>query len=262
MINAAKTSLTELVWLTLAFGVVAKLVFRNQGFDFLPGGRKDWLLNVTYLLADAFFVIPIIVLINMGLTDLLAPINLSQQTAIFFSESPPLIVLIAAVMLSDFVGYWRHRLMHVSFLWPIHAAHHSDKNLSWLSLLRFHPFNRFIAAACDALVMGMLGFPLWAIAASNFIRHYYGYFIHADLPWTFGPLEKIFVSPVMHRWHHSIIDRAYRGNFATVFALYDWIFGTWYVPHKTIGELGESIENYPTTWLGQFFYPFKAWLSK
>jgi sterol desaturase/sphingolipid hydroxylase (fatty acid hydroxylase superfamily) len=56
--------------------------------------------------------------------------------------------------------------------------------------------------------MFLLGFPSYAIIANNLVRHYYGYYVHADLPWTHGKLGKIFVSPAMHRWHHAACLRS------------------------------------------------------
>ncbi len=52
--------------------------------------------------------------------------------------------------------------------------------------------------------------------------------VHANLNWTFGPLRYVFVSPVFHRWHHAadVVDT----NFASTFSLWDWMFGTYYMP--------------------------------
>ena len=57
--------------------------------------------------------------------------------------------------------------------------------------------------AIDTSLLAMLGFPTWALVANSLVRHYYGEFIHADLPWMYGRFTSLFVSPVMHRWHHA-----------------------------------------------------------
>ena len=107
-----------------------------------------------------------------------------------------------AIFAGDFVGYWRHRLEHTALLWPGHAIHHSDTAMTWTTGLRFHPINRLTTALIDTSVLALLGFPVWALIANNLVRHYYGLFIHMDLPWTYGPLGRVLVSPAMHRWHH------------------------------------------------------------
>ncbi len=64
--------------------------------------------------------------------------------------------------------------------------HHSDTDMTWLTLSRFHPINRITTALIDTFFLALLGFPTWALVANNLVRHYYGEFIHADLPWTYG----------------------------------------------------------------------------
>nr|WP_281500710.1 sterol desaturase family protein [Kordiimonas marina] len=173
---------------------------------------------------------------------------------------PTWAVLILAVAVSDLIAYWVHRVMHISWLWPVHAAHHSDRAANWLTLIRFHPLNRFIAVGLSALVFVPLGFPVWSVVASNWIRHFYGYFIHANVGWRFGPLRYVLVSPHLHRWHHSSDAVAFDRNFASVFALYDVIFGTFYSPKHEAGALGVSDPAYPGTWWGQTLYPFRVWV--
>ena len=122
----------------------------------------------------------------------------------------------AVVFIGDFVSYWRHRLEHTRWLWPAHAIHHSDTQMTWLTLARFHPINRATTAVVDITALTVLGFPEWALIANQLVRHYYGECIHANLPWMYGPLGAIFVSPVMHRWHHARDVVGAGSNFATI----------------------------------------------
>jgi sterol desaturase/sphingolipid hydroxylase (fatty acid hydroxylase superfamily) len=87
-------------------------------------------------------------------------------------------------------------------------------------------------------------------------RHYYGYFIHADLHWTFGKFDIVLNSPAMHRWHHSreIHDK----NFATLFSIWDRAFGTYYAPGPCDGPLGVDADMGMGV-AGQYLYPFRAW---
>ena len=136
-----------------------------------------------------------------------------------------------ALVVGDFVGYWRHRFEHNSFLWPSHAVHHSDTEMTWLSLERFHPINRLTTFAIDfQCASGPLACRLMLSSPTRSCVITTGFFIHADLPWTYGKWNILFVSPAMHRWHHSANEEAYGRNFATIFGLWDWAFGTHYVP--------------------------------
>ena len=49
---------------------------------------------------------------------------------------------------------------------------------------------------------------------------------HATLPWRFGALRKIFVSPVFHLSHHSTDPAIHNRNFGGWFSMWDFLFGT------------------------------------
>ena len=85
----------------------------------------------------------------------------------------------------------------------------------------------------------------------------YGDFIHADLPWTYGPLGWIFVSPAMHRWHHAREIRCAGTNFATVFSVFDQAFRTYHVPGACNVPLGVR-DDIGQGALAQLAWPFRA----
>lgn len=163
-----------------------------------------------------------------------------------------------AVFLGDFFSYWRHRLEHTRLLWPAHAIHHSDTEMTWLTLWRFHPINRATTGIIDIACLSLMGFPQWSIAVVFAIRHYYGQFIHADVPWTYGPLRFLLVSPVMHRWHHSRDVVGSGSNFATVFSVFDQAFGTYQMPGLCNVPLGVR-DDMGQGMIRQLVYPFVAW---
>jgi sterol desaturase/sphingolipid hydroxylase (fatty acid hydroxylase superfamily) len=163
--------------------------------------------------------------------------------------------LILAVAAGDFLGYWRHRAQHWRWLWPAHAVHHSDRRLSWFSLERMHPVDR-LGTVVDTLVLAALGFPAWALFANLMIRHFYGYLIHADVPWTWGKASWVLISPAAHRWHHAR-EVTTGCNFATVFSLWDRAFGTYRAgPCDVACGVDEDLGRGA---LGQYLHPFRAW---
>jgi sterol desaturase/sphingolipid hydroxylase (fatty acid hydroxylase superfamily) len=175
----------------------------------------------------------------------------------FWARSPQWLVGFLAVFAGDFIGYWRHRLEHTALLWPAHAIHHSDTAMTWTTLFRFHPINRISTVLIDTAFLALLGFPPWALAINNMVRHYWGMFIHMDTPWTFGPLGRVVVSPVMHRWHHVRDGEGFGSNFATAFSVFDQAFGTYYAPRVCDMPLGVH-EDVGSNALGQLLYPFKV----
>lgn len=129
--------------------------------------------------------------------------------------------------------------------------------MTWLTLDRFHPINRITRCVIDTSALLPLGQPAEAVIANNLVRHYYGYLIHADLPWTYGPLGRILVSPAMHRWHHAADKAAFDTNYATAFAISDRAFGTFRVPGPCTVPLGVTDRMAPTL-AGQIGYAFTA----
>jgi sterol desaturase/sphingolipid hydroxylase (fatty acid hydroxylase superfamily) len=63
----------------------------------------------------------------------------------------------------------------------------------------------------------------------------------------------------MHVWHHDIILRGEYGyNFGVVFCLWDWLFGTAYLPDdkEQPQQLGfEDMDNFPQGLLPRLSYP-------
>lgn len=192
--------------------------------------------NLMLFALDAAFVAP---LLGLALAASGAAVqNAGLAAPIDWSALPVWLVGFMALFAGDFIGYWRHRLEHTPLLWPAHAIHHSDTAMTWTTGLRFHPFNRVSTALIDASALALLGFPPWALAVNNLVRHYYGMFVHMDLPWTYGPLGRVLVSPAMHRWHHIRDAESAGVNFATLFSVFDQAFGTYRVPGPCTAPLG------------------------
>ncbi len=235
--------------LTIASGGVAALRPSNRQM-------RNWRLNLAYFAFDLLVLFPLMILVSQWIGSLFT----RDTVALPFVFSPyAVFVMIMALMVSDFVGYWRHRLMHFSWLWPVHAAHHSDEDVTWFSLVRFHPLNRLVAVIFDVAVLSLLDFPVWAVIVSNRVRHFYGYLVHSDVNWHYGPFKHLLVSPFLHRWHHATDIEARDKNFATIFSFYDLLFGTFYCPHHVPTSLGVDDRAYPKGFVGQLIYPFKVW---
>lgn len=193
--------------------------------------------------------------IIIGLSQVISGFDINILVPLW-EELPQILVIFFAVFLGDCIGYWWHRFEHSFLLWPSHATHHSDTEMNWLTLERFHPINRLSTYVIDSSFLLILGFPPYAIVANNLVRHYYGFFIHADLPWTYGIWGKIFVSPVMHRWHHALEFKAHNTNYATVFSLFDRWFGTYRVPGVCDVPLGVA-SHLNSNLLEQLLFPFR-----
>jgi sterol desaturase/sphingolipid hydroxylase (fatty acid hydroxylase superfamily) len=143
------------------------------------------------------------------------------------SEPPSWGRLLAVLVLADVAGYWAHRAMHrVPFLWRLHAVHHAPTELNWLEAWRQHPLDSLMHGLAVGLPGALLGASLAELASVVLIRKVFTAFLHANVRWRFGLLERVLATPLFHRLHHSAEPRDHDTNFAGTFAWVDVLFGT------------------------------------
>jgi sterol desaturase/sphingolipid hydroxylase (fatty acid hydroxylase superfamily) len=158
------------------------------------------------------------------------------------------------LVVTDFALYWIHRMFHQGFLWKYHAVHHASKDVEWISAARFHPVNLALgtcAVDVAALLSGISPEVFIVLGPFNIMA---SVFVHANLDWTLGPFKYVFVSPIFHRWHHA---RAVKGaNFANTFAVWDRLFGTFYMPQAALpDDYGIDDAAMPEGLVAQMTYP-------
>lgn len=175
------------------------------------------------------------------------------------AASLPALAQVALVLvLGDFIGYWMHRAFHRGWLWRFHAVHHGSRELTWMSAVRVHPVNDALTRMTQAIPFVALGFSPLVVAGYLPFLTFYAIAQHANLRWDFGPLRHVFASPTFHRWHHADEPAARDKNFAGLLPLWDWLFGTLYLPHgehpQRFGIQGETV---PPGWIAQMTYPFR-----
>jgi lathosterol oxidase len=76
---------------------------------------------------------------------------------------------------------------------------------------------------------------------------FHAVFIHANVRFRFGALERWVVTPRFHHWHHSAQAEAIDKNFAVHLPWIDRIFGTYHCPGEqwpaSYGLAGEPIKD-------------------
>ncbi|MGH7389166.1 MAG: sterol desaturase family protein [Candidatus Rokuibacteriota bacterium] len=137
----------------------------------------------------------------------------------------------ASVLLLDLLVYFQHRLLHAApALWSCHRVHHADVELDCSTGLRFHPIEAIVTNATVLAGVVVFGLPPPGVAAYQTLALAMTVFEHANarLPARLeSRLRRVFVTPEMHRVHHSIAVEDSDANFATVFSLWDRWFGTY-----------------------------------
>lgn len=178
------------------------------------------------------------------------------------SELPWGVQLIALLVLADGIAYVMHRWLHRPGLWAFHAVHHSSTEVDWLSSVRLHPVNDVVIRVAQTLPIVLLGFdPTLLVAFVPFLQ-LYAIFIHANVPWSFGPLRYVIATPSFHRWHHAAEEEGLNRNFAGLFPAFDLLFGTFHMPKDRVPEtFGIPDGDVPDGIVAQLTYPFGGRLS-
>ena len=230
-----------LFFLCLAYIVKGRAVVAD-----IRRAMPEFTLNIKIRAFNVLFSSPFVAIYVTAIHGFLTGNDLFVIQPEAWDGVPLVITFFLAVFIGDFFHYWRHRLDHTKLFWPAHAVHHSDTEVTWLTASRWHPINLLTMRGIGMAAMLLMGFPVVAILFNGMLRGYYGYFIHADVPWTFGKFGKIMVSPAMHRWHHSAEAKAFDKNFGEFFCIFDQAFGTYYLPGPCDGPLGVSDDMKPT----------------
>lgn len=171
--------------------------------------------------------------------------------------------VVGGLLAGEFGYYWGHRLSHeIPVLWSFHAIHHSAEELDFLVNTRAHPvdlaFSRF-SSLVPMYILGLSGpvGPQGSLVPVivGLIGTAWGFFIHANVKWRLGPVEKLVSTPAFHHWHHTRsgpIDK----NFASTIPLFDRIFGTHYLPSDELPVDYGIREPMPDAFVDQLIHPF------
>lgn len=173
--------------------------------------------------------------------------NLKIPT-LFYLDSVwgPMFKIVVAMLAYDFAYYLIHLATHkYETLWVFHKTHHRATSLNPYTRLRIHPIEYFHNFAFMAIVgtpivyffSSIYDIPndkplyLYAMAALT-INHGLTHLRHSHVKIHFGLLSYVFMSPIMHQVHHSMLPRHRNKNISSLFSFWDLMFGTFYLPTK------------------------------
>jgi len=227
----------------------------------LPAGARprlgDYILNILISLTTLVLTLPLSVFAGAGGAYVreklgLTPFGFSFGT---LGEIPHvggaleiLAILAATMVLHDLWFYWSHRIEHkVPFLWEFHKLHHSDERMSsstwardhflqsvWRSI--FPAFTFGLVLQLEVQEAGQVG--LYAALLTSLLSMFYHSGVRLHLPW----MNRVLVTPQVHRIHHSTDPKHHDKNFADFLPIFDIVFGTYHAPQRN---------EFPETGLGR-----------
>ena len=159
---------------------------------------------------------------------------------------PDWLLILISFLVLDFLYFLSHLILHyVPPLWRLHKIYHADEHVTAFSSLLHHPFESLFVALFITGFVVVLGVPVLVYLNFGLALALHAVVAHANvaLPTQLDrKLRILFVTPDVHRTHHSQSITEGNSNFGAMFTIWDRLFGT-YVdqPQEPVGELSMGL---------------------
>ncbi|MCB1701217.1 MAG: sterol desaturase family protein [Pseudomonadales bacterium] len=142
----------------------------------------------------------------------------------------PALSFLALLLVSQLLSYCVHVAFHrVSWLWPIHAIHHSDVNVDVSTSYRHHPLEPLVSLPLLVPPLLLLGVNVEVAMAYKLFEVAVVLFSHSNvrLPETLDrQLRRFILTPDFHHLHHCSEQRYTNSNYGSVVPWFDYLFKT------------------------------------
>ena len=205
---------------------------------------------------------------GLGAAAVLAAMDAEAQgIGLFHALDWPFWAEVLAVFLFlDFAIWFQHLASHkIPVLWRLHRVHHADRDMDVTTAIRFHPIEIALSMLFKIALVYALGAPVVAVILFEVVLNGSAMFNHANVRLPRGVdrwIRTVFVTPDMHRVHHSVHRHEHDSNYGFNLAIWDRIFGT-YTPQPGDGHHGMAIgladhqDAAPTRFGWSLAFPFR-----
>ncbi len=223
--NQAELRMTSFVALILMFAGL-ELIWPRRVADKNSKFRR---LNNILLLSVNFIAVRFLVPLA---TFQVALISAEREFGLFNVISVPMILsVLLTILIFDFLIYIQHVVSHkINFLWRVHRVHHSDLEFDVTTGIRFHPIEIILSMFYKLLAVYLIGPLAFSIILYEIILNAAALFGHSNILLNAKLdriLRKLFVTPDMHRIHHSVLRKETDSNYGNIFSIWDKVFKTY-----------------------------------
>jgi sterol desaturase/sphingolipid hydroxylase (fatty acid hydroxylase superfamily) len=206
---------------------------------FARGYRQD----VLYTVLNATLVVPLVVALSLSFSEVAR--KTLPWIVVPHSEFVPRWLVIAFIFVAmDACNWTAHLANHkVRVLWRFHELHHSQEDMSVLTVFRTHPLIH--VSYLIALIPGIILIANGEVTTTLLV----GYaavvaFEHSNTNLSFGPLNRIFCSPNYHRIHHRVEGRQ-DVNLGFALTIWDQLSGRAVFPTKETIRIDTGLPGRP-----------------
>jgi sterol desaturase/sphingolipid hydroxylase (fatty acid hydroxylase superfamily) len=224
-----------------------------------PIFRPGWQTDLAHF-AASHLLVQLTVLLTLAPATLFFAWAVRPGLQQAVQSQPLLLQFVEIVVVADLAEYAVHRTFHrVPWLWRFHEIHHSAQVMDWLAASRLHLVDIVVTRGLSFVPLYVLGFSTPAVYAYLVFVSFHAVFIHANVRFRGGWLERVLVMPRFHHWHHSAAPEATDKNFAVHMPWIDRVFGTYHLPDdKWPDDYGIAGDPVPEGYLAQLTDPFKT----
>jgi len=188
-------------------------------------------------------------LLNWLLASVAATAALTLRPAGLMAQLqwPTWLQIVTGIVILDFsVGYISHRTMHMwPAMWRFHQVHHSDDFVDVTTTYRTHPVETIWRFAFAIVPIWMLGLPAQAVVIQRILQATNGVIEHGNIR-LWAPLDRVlslvWVTPNVHKIHHSREISETNSNYANLLTIYDRLLGT-YTPAERAHSVVYGLEH-------------------
>ena len=143
-----------------------------------------------------------------------------------FEAIPLLVAIPLAFIFHEFAYYWDHRLAHrVGLLWAFHAIHHSSNEFNHSTAARGFFLDGQLKGYFAALA-AFVGIDPVVFIAVSVATGLFGIWNHASWVPRLGWIDRVLMTPKMHKVHHANQPQYIDRNYSQVTLLFDRLFGS------------------------------------
>ncbi len=188
----------------------------------------------------------------------------------------PIAYTLVYALLIDFAIFITHYLQHkIPILWEFHKVHHSAEVLTPVTLYRMHPVDMVFSGVVASMLAGLAFAGFWYLTGQVpaayeimglnilvFAFYLVGYNLRHSHIWLSYPqwLSRVLISPAQHQIHHSTAPQHFDKNMGLIFAFWDRMFGSLYVPagyeKVKYGLCDQEPNPFASVW-AMYFQPFR-----
>jgi sterol desaturase/sphingolipid hydroxylase (fatty acid hydroxylase superfamily) len=209
--------------LAFSFTLLAVMEFRAPKQKI----AKRW-LQQSYTTNFSLFIFNSLIMSLLSASTLWIVAKHNVNQGLLSGLTNPIYKVLLSLLVIDLILYVWHKASHqFDSLWLFHKVHHNDPYLNISTGFRLHIIEVLITYILKGVGIILLGIDELIVLVNEVIITIFIMFHHSNITvkgekW----LGHVFVTPYLHRTHHSIERSEHDSNYGAIFSFWDRLFGT------------------------------------